>query len=111
VVLQVCCDLQPFVHAVPSPYVVSRHKRVLFRLIVVDQLAGHGNAINEIRFFPNDPDICLTCSKDHSIRMWNIKTRVTIAVFSGENGHCDDVLSMVRASPHSFGWRATHVQT
>lgn len=57
-------------------------------------LAGHGNAINDMCFHSVDSALLLTASKDESIRLWNVNTARCVAIFAGDRGHRDEVLSV-----------------
>lgn len=55
-------------------------------------LVGHGDAVNEIAMHPQEHHLIFSASKDRSVRMWNLRTMVCVAIFAGDRGHKDDVL-------------------
>ena len=55
-------------------------------------LIGHGEAINDLKMHPKDPSLLITASKDESLRLWNLRTGSTVAVFAGLKGHRGEVV-------------------
>ncbi len=49
-------------------------------------LTGHGRAIYDIKVHPRDPALIVSASKDHSLRLWNLRTGATVAMFLGFQG-------------------------
>ena len=91
---------------VRTPVLVVGGKRGVLKAIdlvaphEVTVMVGHGDAINEIRVHPVDDNLVLTASKDSSIRLWNVRTAVCIAIFASERCHRDQVLT---CDPHPSG--------
>lgn len=59
---------------------------------VIKSLTGHGEAINDLKIHPRDSALVLSASKDESLRLWNLRTGVTVAMFAGLKGHRGEVL-------------------
>lgn len=61
---------------------------------LVHNFTGHGNSVNDLKVSPHDPELLLSASKDESVRLWNLSTKVCTLIFAGCNGHRYEVLSV-----------------
>lgn len=82
-----------------APWLVVAGKKGLLLVIncitgMLDAcLEGHGQSINDISVHPTHPELIITASKDHSLRLWNLHTGVCVLVLHGDGGHRSEVLS------------------
>uniref|UniRef100_A0A7S2K1B1 Uncharacterized protein n=2 Tax=Leptocylindrus danicus TaxID=163516 RepID=A0A7S2K1B1_9STRA len=63
------------------------------RKMLLFSLVGHGDEIYDMKFCRTNDWLLLTASKDESLRLWNIQIPSCLAIFAGEKGHRDCVLS------------------
>lgn len=81
-------------------WVCAAGKKGVLRVVNVQKgtnkmaLTGHGEAINDLKVHPKDPALVMTASKDESLRLWNLRTQSTIAVFAGLKGHRGEVVHL-----------------
>ncbi|CAG9533202.1 unnamed protein product [Cercopithifilaria johnstoni] len=80
--------------------VIAGGNRGIIRVIdvmtgdLVNSLVGHGDAVNDVRVFPNDSMIIASASKDFTARIWNIHNSACLAILGGVEGHLDQVISV-----------------
>eukprot|EP01039_Chlorochromonas_danica_P002752 gene2752-3005_t len=57
-------------------------------------LFGHGGAVNELTTHPDHAHWLFSASNDRSVRLWNLRSMACVAIFAGDRGHKDMVLTM-----------------
>jgi len=57
-------------------------------------LIGHRNEIYDLKFHPKQSNILLSASKDYSVRIWNVRNGLQIAILAGPKGHSAEVLAV-----------------
>jgi WD40 repeat protein len=88
------------------PLLVLAGKRGIIKVIntitlqVEMALSGHGNEIMDVTTHSVDTNLVLSASRDESVRLWNLRTQLCVAIFAGEKGHRSDVLNL---SVHPIG--------
>ena len=60
----------------------------------VNELIGHKNDINDLKFLVKHPNILLSASSDATARLWDIKTRKMLCIYGGPLGHPSHVLTL-----------------
>jgi WD40 repeat protein len=65
------------------------------RGVALRTMRGHGGAVHEVRFVPHaQASLLLSASEDESVRLWCCSTAYCLAIFAGQQGHRDAVLSL-----------------
>jgi len=58
-------------------------------------MRGHGGAVHEVRFIAHaQASLLVSASEDESVRLWCCSTAYCLAIFAGQQGHRDAVLSL-----------------
>ena len=57
-------------------------------------LVGHGGPVNQLRIHPLTTHLLFSASNDRSIRLWSLDKGTCIAIFAGEQGHINEVLTI-----------------
>ena len=60
----------------------------------IDELIGHKNDINDLKFLIKHPNILLSASSDSTVRIWDIKTKKMLCIYGGPFGHPSHVLTV-----------------
>jgi polycomb protein EED len=60
----------------------------------IEELIGHKNDINDLKFLIKHPNILLSASSDSTVRVWDIKIKKMLCIYGGPLGHPSHVLTV-----------------
>ena len=60
----------------------------------IEELIGHKNDINDLKFLIKHPNILLSASSDSTVRIWDITTKKMLCIYGGPFGHPSHVLTV-----------------
>ena len=60
----------------------------------IEELIGHKNDINDLKFLIKHPNILLSASSDSTVRVWDIKKKKLICIYGGPLSHPSHVLTV-----------------
>ena len=60
----------------------------------IDELIGHKNDINDLKFLITNKNILLSASSDSTVRLWDVKVKKLLCIYGGPFGHPSHVLTL-----------------
>ena len=60
----------------------------------IDELIGHKNDINDLKFLTINQNILLSASSDSTVRLWDVKFKKLLSIYGGPFGHPSHVLTI-----------------
>jgi polycomb protein EED len=82
-----------------TPLLAAAGKRGLVQVIdarhgtLHRSLVGHGGAVNDLKAHPREPALLLSCSRDRSLRLWNVQSGVLALILAGDGGHKNEIVT------------------
>ena len=60
----------------------------------IDELIGHKNDINDLKFLIVNQNILISASSDSTVRLWDVKQKKLLCIYGGPFGHPSHVLTV-----------------
>lgn len=60
----------------------------------IDELIGHKNDINDLKFLIVNQNILLSASSDSTVRLWDVIFKKLLCIYGGPFGHPSHVLTL-----------------